>query len=390
MRAASPASRTARLMSVAFDAGLIEVMLTAAVLVPSRIEQPSAAPIPLVLDLVVAAGVAASGRWLITGGVIAGVGLSAWLFVPGERPTLGAVVVLVAVFAAVARGRFKVGFRLTCWYLAVMLVVITPWMPAELSALLFNVSFLVVLFGLAWTAGWLLHQRDAQVERVTGEFQARLAEQRLELARDLHDTLAQTITGMVVTTEGMRVRLGQDCPVEIANDIERVLSLGRQSITNVRAMLSVLRAPDADDQAASGWTPQSVPEVLTQQVADLKDRGFTVSTVIEGDPDTLPPSLRSCLAKVIVEATTNMAKHATPGGRCSIMIDMDAAGIEAMFSNPRSTATRQAEAGGLGLIGAAERVQAFGGQLQTRASGTQWVLTVTLPATATQLEPGHG
>lgn len=157
-------------------------------------------------------------------------------------------------------------------------------MPAELSALLFNVSFLVVLFGLAWTAGWLLHQRDAQVERVTGEFQARLAEQRLELARDLHDTLAQTITGMVVTTEGMRVRLGQDCPVEIANDIERVLSLGRQSITNVRAMLSVLRAPDADDQAASGWTPQSVPEVLTQQVADLKDRGFTVSTVIEVIP----------------------------------------------------------------------------------------------------------
>lgn len=37
---------------------------------------------------------------------------------------------------------------------------------------------------------------------------------------------------------------------------------------------------------------------------------------------------------MIVEATTNMAKHATPGGRCSIMIDMDAAGIEAMFSNP--------------------------------------------------------
>lgn len=45
---------------------------------------------------------------------------------PRRAPHTGAVVVLVAVFAAVARGRFKVGFRLTCWYLAVMLVVITP------------------------------------------------------------------------------------------------------------------------------------------------------------------------------------------------------------------------------------------------------------------------
>lgn len=385
---ASPPNRKGRQLSTALDGGLVEVVLAASILVLSRIERPDDVVLPLVLDLVVTAGAAASGRWLIIGGVIAGVGLSAWLFVPAERPTLGAVAVLVVVFAAAMQGRFRVGVRLTCWYLAVMLIVISPWTASTLSVLLFNAGFVFVLFGLAWTAGWLLHQRDLKVDRVTDEFQAKLGEQRLELARDLHDTLAQTITGMVVTTEGIRVRLGQECPADVANDVERVLRLGRQSITSLRGMLAVLRAPDADEQAISGWMPQSVAQVLAQQVADLKDHGFTVSTVVEGDPDSVSPSLRICLAKVIVEATTNMAKHATPGGRCSIMIDMDATGIEALFSNPRPNPTRQADTGGLGLLGATERVQAFGGHVQTRATDSQWVLTVAIPTSA-EPEPGH-
>lgn len=75
-----------------------------------------------------------------------------------------------------------------------------------------------------------------------------------------------------------------------------------------------------------------------------------------------------------------MTKHAPPGAHCSIMVDMDSTGVEAVFSNPRSASSSRKAVGGLGLIGATERVQALGGELQTLASDDQWVLTVAIPS----------
>ncbi|MEA4944608.1 MAG: histidine kinase [Propionicimonas sp.] len=360
------------------SAGLLEVLLAAAVFLLSRLERPSDTAVPLVLDLVVAVGAASSGRWLVPGAVVAGIGVTGWLFVPWERPTFGLIAVLVPLFAAVARGRLRLAVVILCWYLPVALLTIAHWSTSGVAGIVFNTGFVVVVFGITWATGLLIHRLSAHLEKVTGEYQQRLVDQRLDLARDLHDTLAQTITAMVVTTEGIKLQLDDSATPEVAEDLETVLRLGRQSITDLRGMLGVLRSSEPDGQLVSAWRVTSIPHVLAQQSADLERQGFTVSTLVEGDPDVLPPSVRECVAKLVVEATSNMAKHATAGGHCSLMLGIEEDAVEAVFSNPFDQ-DAPADPQGLGLVGATERVMALGGKLTVLTSGGQWVLQARLP-----------
>ncbi len=368
----NPASRALR-------DGVIEAFLAGAVFLLSRIERPDHALTSLTLDIVVAAGAALSGRWPMAGAIVAGVGATGWLFVWWERPTLGLVATLVPLFAVVSRGRTRQGIWLTLWYLPVLLVVVSDLDAKGVTGVLFNAGFAVVLFSLVWVTGWLIHRKDSRLDAATSEYETRIREQRLDLARDLHDTLAQTVTGMVVTTEGIKLRLDGNCPPEIQEDLETVLRLGRQSITDLRGMLNVLRTADPPTGTGSAWRAQSVARALADQTAELQRRGFAVTSLIEGDPDTLPPSVRECLSKLVVEAMSNMAKHATPGGQCSAMIEVTETVAEAVFRNPCGDVAGQANSTHLGLIGATERVEALGGTLDARRSGDQWILSARLP-----------
>jgi signal transduction histidine kinase len=360
--------------------GVVEVFLAGAIFLLSRISQADGDPISLLLDVVLAVGAALSGRWLVPGSVVAGVGLTAWLFVPWERPTLGLIAVLVPLFTAATRGRFRLGLTLTCWYLPVMVLVIKDWSSDTLGELALNVGFLLLVFAITWLTGYLIGRERAHLVAATKQHTERLAEQRRDLARDLHDTLAQTITGMVITTETIKRQLGDSCPPDVAEDLETVLRLGRRSITDLRGIMHILRTDASPGRVVSAWRVASVPAVLAEQSGELERRGFSVSTLVEGDPDTLPPSVRECLAKLIVEAASNMSKHAAPGGHCSMMIDITADAIEAVFTNasrPRAPGALP----GVGLVGARERIEALAGQLSVLESANSWTLSARIPVT---------
>jgi signal transduction histidine kinase len=105
-----------------------------------------------------------------------------------------------------------------------------------------------------------------------------------------------------------------------------------------------------------------------------------VSTLVEGDPESLPPSVRECLAKLIVEAASNMSKHAAPGGHCSMMIEITADAVEGVFSNT-SRPRAPGAAPGVGLVGARERIEALAGQLSVLESPNLWTLSARIPVT---------
>lgn len=362
--------------------GLVEVFLGGAIFLLSRFSQADSTPIALALDVVLAVGAGLAGRWLMPGAVVAGVGLTAWLFVHWERPTFGLVAVLVPVFTAVSRGRFRLGLTLTAWYLPVMVLAIRGWTSGSVVELVFNGGFLALLFGVTWLTGYLIGRERVRLEVANRQHEERLAEQRRDLSRDLHDTLAQTITGMVITTEGIKRQLGDTCSPDVAEDLETVLRLGRQSITDLRGIMHVLRTDAAGDRVVSAWRVDSVPTTIAAQKGELERRGFSVSTLVEGDAETLPPSVRECLAKLIVEAASNMTKHATPGGHCSMMIEVSPGAVEAVFANPCAAAPVRGSAPGVGLVGATERVAALSGKLSVLESPGQWTLSVRIPVTA--------
>jgi len=373
-------SRLRNLGQKALREGVVEVFLAGAIFLLSRISQEDSAPISLALDVVLAAGAGLSGRWLVPGSVVAGVGLTTWLFFPWERPTLGLIAVLVPVFTAATRGRFRLGLTLTCWYLPVMLLAIKDWASDSAIELALNLGFLLLVFGITWLTGYLIGRERAHLEEATRQHQERLAEQRRDLARDLHDTLAQTITGMVITTETIKRQLGDSCPPDVAEDLETVLRLGRRSITDLRGIMHILRTDASGDRVVSAWRVASVPAVLAEQSAELERRGFSVSTLVEGDPESLPPSVRECLAKLIVEAASNMSKHAAPGGHCSMMIEITADAVEGVFSNT-SRPRAPGAAPGVGLVGARERIEALAGQLSVLESPNLWTLSARIPVT---------
>jgi signal transduction histidine kinase len=375
------ASRVRALAQKALREGVVELFLAGAIFLLSRISQTNSEPVPLALDLVLAVGAALSGRWLVPGSVVAGLGLTAWLFFPLVRPTLGLVAVLVPVFTAVSRGRFRLGLTLTFWYLPVMVLAIKDWTSDTLAELALNAGFLLLIVGITWLTGYLIGRERARLDVATRQHQERLAEQRRDLARDLHDTLAQTITGMVVTTDSIKRQLGDSCTPDVAEDLETVLRLGRQSITDLRGIMHVLRTDAPADRVVSAWRVASVPSVLTEQSAELERRGFSVSTLVDGDPELLSPSVRECLAKLVVEATSNMTKHAAPGGHCSMMIEISPDAVEAVFTNPCGARPGRGGTGGVGLIGARERVEALSGQLSVLESANLWTLRARIPVT---------
>jgi signal transduction histidine kinase len=375
------ASRLWDLGQKALREGVVEVFLAGAILLISR-GQADGRPIPLVLDLVMVAGAALSGRWLVPGAVVAGLGLTGWLFFPEELPTFGLIAVLVPVFTAISRGRFRLGLTLTCWYLPVMLLAIKDWISDTWVELAVNGLFLVLAFAITWLTGYLIGRERARLEVANRQHEERLAEQRRDLARDLHDTLAQTITGMVVTTEGIKHQLGGSSSPDVAQDLETVLRLGRQSITDLRGIMHILRTDAAGDRVVSAWRVASVPTVLAEQSAELERRGFSVSTLVDGDLESLPPSVRECLAKLIVEAASNMTKHATAGGPCSMTIEISPAAVEAVFTNPYQPRHVRPRTGGVGLVGAQERIEALAGELTVLESANLWTLRARIPVVA--------
>lgn len=364
----------------ALESGLVEIFLAGAIFLLSRLARADSQPIPLALDVVMAIGAALSGRWMLSGGVITGAGLTAWLFVPWEQPTFGLLAALVPVFTAVSRGQLRLGLALTFWYLPVMSLAISDWTSDTAIGLLFNVGILLLGFGVSWLTGYVIGLERRRLEAATRKHEERLAEQRRDLARDLHDTLAQTITGMVITTEGIKRQLGGSCSPDVAEDLETVLRLGRRSITDLRGIMHILRTSTPGDRIVSAWRVAPVSSVLEDQSAELERRGFSVSTLVEGDPEALPPSVRECLAKLIVEASSNMSKHAAPGGHCSMMIEVSPVAVEAIFTNPCGKTGRSAAAG-VGLVGARERVEALSGQLAVLESSSLWTLQARIPVT---------
>ena len=99
----------------------------------------------------------------------------------------------------------------------------------------------------------------------------------------------------------------------------------------------------------------------------------------DADLDSLPSSVRETLAKLVVEATSNMVKHAGKGP-CRLIIEVQDDTLEAVFTNRLRAGHRQ-DGGrpGLGLVGAAERVRAIGGELEATAASGTWILRAQLP-----------
>ena len=220
-------------------------------------------------------------------------------------------------------------------------------------------------------------------ERAMGQA---LAEQRLQIARELHDVIAHAMS-VVAVQAGVGSHLIATRPDEAAKSLGRIEATARAALAETRYLLSALRD---DDQDSASLAP--VPGIgnLSALVKQIADAGQPVTLRVEGQPGELSPSLEVSAYRVVQEALTNVVRHAGRRATATVVIRYgDDGGVEVEVTDDGRGTTdgrgpRSVPGGsGHGLTGMRERVVLVGGELRAgpRAEGGYRVLA-RLPAKA--------
>jgi signal transduction histidine kinase len=215
----------------------------------------------------------------------------------------------------------------------------------------------------------------AQAER---ERAAGIREERVRIAREMHDVIAHTLAVMTVQA-GVGRRLAGKRPQEAAAALESIETVGRMAQDELRVVLGLLR--DGEGGAAPLAPAPRLVDVKT--LADtVRAAGLPVELRLEGIGRQLPPSLELSVYRVVQEALTNVVKHA-PGARAVVELTVSAGKVRLDVRDdggPGGDAPRAGLGAGHGIAGMRERIGAFGGWLAAGpAAGGGFRVTAEVP-----------
>ncbi|MFF4486481.1 sensor histidine kinase [Streptomyces sp. NPDC001544] len=204
--------------------------------------------------------------------------------------------------------------------------------------------------------------------------QRRADEERLRIARELHDVLAHSIS-VINVQAGVGLALLDSDPEQARAALSTIKDASKEALGEVRQVLATLRAPgDAPRAPAPGL--DRLPELVEQAAS----AGLTVEVEVEGEPPRLPPGADLAAFRIVQEALTNVVRHSVSRhARVRLGHDGDVVRLEIDDDGPPTGA--QAGGSGNGLAGMRERAAALGGTIEAgpRPDGGFRVLAV-LPA----------
>ncbi|MBG0567451.1 sensor histidine kinase [Actinoplanes aureus] len=203
-------------------------------------------------------------------------------------------------------------------------------------------------------------RRLADAAGVRAEFRERQAreavtEERVRIARELHDMVAHSVTVMVIQAGVVRRRLDAGLPVD-PQLLQYIESAGRDAVTELRRTLGLLRG-DGDGTAQ----PPVGLDRLDDLVGQVREAGLAVTVRRGGEPVPLLPAVDVSAYRIVQEALTNVLKHAHAAS-AELTVDYRADGLHLGVVNDGPPAA-PSSGGGQGLIGMRERVTLFGGDL---------------------------
>ncbi|MFB7890600.1 sensor histidine kinase [Microbacterium sp. NPDC056044] len=204
--------------------------------------------------------------------------------------------------------------------------------------------------------------RDSEVQRHVGA-------ERLRIARDLHDSVAHTVS-IISVHAGAAERFLERDPERARRSLQQVRSSARAVIDELQDILTVLRGQDAVDAA------EAVPgiESLDALVATARTAGAAV-TLQNSAPADADRSVSVAVYRIVQESLTNARKHGD--GPIDITIEPGGDELHLVVTNP--IAPDRPPGDGFGLLGMRERAASVHGTLETRPDGTRFVVTAALP-----------
>ena len=232
-------------------------------------------------------------------------------------------------------------------------------------ALLVTIPLLLADLHRARHANLALLRERLEVAERTREQEAnrRVEQERLRIARDLHDVVAHTLTTINVQASTAAELLDRN-PAHVRGALETIEHASRDAIDELRAILGVLRnrdEPDAPLRPAPGV--DDVPELIRR----TQDDGMDVQAEVEGErPDRIPEPVSLAAYRIIQESLTNARRHAT-GAPVKVTLSFRpqrlAVAIENATGSPQHANGRGP---GVGILGMRERAAAVGGTVTAR------------------------
>ncbi|MFG2644092.1 sensor histidine kinase [Streptomyces sp. NPDC048370] len=310
-------------------------------------------------------------------------------FIVDDRPAPVVMSVVIAVYTVAARTDRPTTWRVGLITMAVltgaaMLFGPTPWYAQE------NLG-VFAWTGMAAAAGDAVRSRRAFVDAIreraeraerTREEEARrrVAEERLRIARDLHDVVAHHIA-LVNVQAGVAAHVMDKRPDQAKEALGHVRAASRSALDELRATVGLLRQsgdPEAPTEPAPGLT------VLDELLATFRNAGLPVELACATDDTDLPAAVDLAAYRIIQEALTNVRKHAGPAAKAEVSVIRVGRTVEiTVLDNGVPQQTPSDDTGGHGLLGMRERVSALGGTLTAAPRyGGGFRVQAILPATA--------
>lgn len=223
-----------------------------------------------------------------------------------------------------------------------------------------------LLIVATWAAGRAMRARRAYAASTTEQLARQaVADERLRIARELHDIVAHSLS-LISVKAAVANHVAQERPEEAQDALRIIADTSRDTLTEMRRLLGVLRSDGVD--------PELAPSPGLAGLAELADRaglaGVRVDLEVRGERQ-LPDGVELSVYRIVQEGLTNVVKHAAPA-HCKVSVDTDdhEVRIEIVDDGP-GVRTLPGSAHGHGLIGMRERVMMYDGVFSAgpRAAG---------------------
>jgi signal transduction histidine kinase len=281
-------------------------------------------------------------------------------------------VVLIALYTLASRCSRWVTAAATLAMLGTIAAVVAPASDMDEGSL----AGALAIFALAavWGERRKVHDayaeqlelRAAEKERERLEAAERaVAEERLRIARELHDVVAHAM-GVVAVQSGVGAHVIDSRPEEAKRILETISRTSRDSLEEMRRLLGVLRSDPAAGGGAADFAPAPGLDGLDELVGRVTDAGVPVSTCVEGERPAVPIGVDLAAYRIVQEALTNVLKHAGRArARVLVRYELGAVHVE-VDDDGRGAATRpvRVNGSGHGLVGMRERAALYGGELE--------------------------
>lgn len=243
-------------------------------------------------------------------------------------------------------------------------------------------GWIVVTVAVGVAVGAARRAAEASADRAEERLRRRVEQERLRIARDVHDVVSHSLS-MIVVQAGVGAHVAARRPDEALAALERIRDAGGEALRELRTTLRVLRADDRDgahDGGPDGGGGEAPGlDRLDEVVRAARAGGLAVVVgPVAGD---LPPEVDRVAFAVVREAVTNTVRHAPDATTCDVGLERTPGGLRIRVTDdggpPAPAAGR--DRAGQGLRGLVERAGALGGTVRSGPGGDGFVVEAVLP-----------